>query len=265
MSTLAALAVTLRDAARDAGTLLVDLYARPDLLIDYKGAADLVTSADRAAESLIVSRIRAAYPAHRILAEESGLHAGEEPASWYVDPIDGTLNFANQIPFWSTSVAVDAGPVGRAGVVYAPLLKEFFAATSSEGASLNGYPIAARQLDPEAAIVYTHIAHGPRRLAESVAISAYLAPRVRRLRMIGSIALALAYVAAGRMDGVLQVGASAWDFMAGVLLVEETGGVTADPDGGPLRPESRGVAAAATPALLQLLLESVAQSRQAGS
>jgi myo-inositol-1(or 4)-monophosphatase len=261
VSTLAALALTLQDAAREAGALLADLYAQPDLQIDHKGDADLVTSADRAAEALIVARIRATYPAHQILAEESGLHAGEAPAHWYVDPIDGTLNFANQIPFWSTSVAVDAGPVGRAGVVYAPLLHEFFSATSGEGAVLNGNPITVRRIALEAAIVYTHIAHSPRRRAESLAISTYLAGHVRRLRMIGSIALGLAYVAAGRMDGVLQVGVSAWDFMAGVLLVEEAGGVVADPGGGPLRPESRGVAAAATPALLQLLLESVVQSR----
>ena len=80
---------------------------------------------------------------------------------------------------------------------------------------------------------------------------------------MGSIALSLAYVAAGRMDGVVQVGASPWDFMAGVLMVEETGGATADPDGGPLRPDSTGVAAAATPELLQLLLDSVASARSA--
>ena len=150
-------------------------------------------------------------------------------------------------------------------MVYAPLLNEFFSTATGTGVTLNGTPVAARRVPVSEAMVYTHIGRSPEHLAESLSISAYLGSRVRRLRMIGSIALALAYVAAGRLDGVVQMGVSAWDFMAGVLLVEATGGFTADPAGGDVHTASRGVVAASTPALLNVLLESIANAQQGRS
>lgn len=246
----------LRDTARAAGDLLLDRYRSGAFSVDAKGAFDLVTSADTAAEALILGRIRASYPDHRIVAEESGAHAGDATV-WYIDPLDGTLNFANHLPFWSTSLAVRSPGDGAAGVVYAPLLDEFFAADGT-GATLNGIPIAVRALPVHRALVYTHIGRDAGRQALSLAIAGTLAPRIYRLRMIGSLALALAYVAAGRLDGVLQIGASSWDYMAGALLVERAGGAVSGARGEPLEPGGETVVAAATPELHRLLLETIA-------
>jgi myo-inositol-1(or 4)-monophosphatase len=251
---------TLHEAARAAGALLLDTYRRHSFVVDLKGASDLVTSADRAAEALILERIHAAYPDHAVLAEESGLHTGQSGGSWYIDPLDGTINYASHLPLWCTSLAVQVGAAG-AGVVYAPLLDEFFASATGAGARLNGQPVGIRQVPARDALVYTHIGKNPERQAEALAICAFLAPRIRRLRMMGSLALALAYLAAGRLDGVLQIGAFAWDFMAGALLVREAGGIVTAPDGAPIGPDAGGVVAAATPELYAVLLESVAHAQ----
>ena len=266
MSARATLISMVEETARAAGATLLEHYNSSDLVVDLKGVADLVTSADRAAEALVLSRIRKTYPEHRVLAEESGLHSGSAAARWYVDPLDGTLNFASRLPFWCTSLAVDAAEMGRIGVVYAPLLNEYFSVVAGQGVTLNGQPILARRVNPSDALIYTPYRQECRTCpGESLAICAYLVPRVRRLRMLGSIALALAYVAAGRLDGVVQIGVSAWDFMAGVQMVEENGGVVSDPSGGPLRPDSAGVVAAATPALLHVLLDGILSAQQAQS
>jgi myo-inositol-1(or 4)-monophosphatase len=255
----AMLSTTLHEAARAAGALLLDFYRRADLTVELKGPSDLVTSADHAAEQAILARIRAAYPDHAILAEESGLHAGQRAGSWYIDPLDGTLNYASQLPYWCTSLAVQAGDV-RLGVIYAPLLDEYFA-TADAGVALNGRPTAMRHVAVGDALVYTHIGRAGPRQVEALAICTFLAPRIRRLRMMGSLALALAYVAAGRLDGVLQIGAYAWDFMAGAWLVQQAGGIVSAPDGTPIRPDAGGIAAAATPELHRTLIQSVVHAR----
>lgn len=255
----AVLATFLDETARAAGALLLDYHRRHDLVVELKGPSDLVTGADRAAEELILARIRATYPGHAILAEESGMHGGQAAGMWYIDPLDGTINYASHLPFWCTSLAARVGDA-RLGVVYAPLLDECFAVAAGVGATLNGQPVAPRRVPVGDALVYTHIGKHDARQAEALAICAFLAPRIRRLRMMGSLALALAYVAAGRLDGVLQVGAHPWDFMAGAWLVQESGGIVTAPDGPPLSPDADGIAAAATPELHAMLVQGVANA-----
>jgi myo-inositol-1(or 4)-monophosphatase len=251
-----ALAATLHETAHVAGAVLLEYYRRRDLVVDLKGASDLVTSADRAAEDAILSRLHAAYPEHAVLAEESGMHAGQSDGIWYIDPLDGTINYASHLPFWCVSLAVQAGGA-RLGMVYAPLLDELFAVTAGVSVSLNGQSIAMRHVPVDDALVYTHIGRDGPHQTEALTICTFLAPRIRRLRMMGSLALALAYVAAGRLDGVLQVGAHAWDFMAGAYLVQEAGGIVTAPDGAPIGPAAEGIAAAATPELHATLVRSV--------
>lgn len=254
----------LHECAWAAGAVLLDHYRRRDFSVDAKGASDLVTSADHATEAAILGRIRAAFPDHAVLAEESGLQVGNEDATWYIDPLDGTTNFANFLPFWCTSLAVDASHGGGAAVVYAPLLDEFFA-TAGAGATLNGQPLAVRAVPLARALVYGNIGDSRGQSGEAERIIAVLAPRIHRMRMMGSLAMALAYVAAGRFDGALQTGAEAWDFMAGAALVRAAGGLVSDTEGGPLGPRSTGVIAAATPEMHALLLEAAASRPQARS
>jgi len=254
----------LQDCARAAGAVLLDRYRRRDFSVDAKGASDLVTSADHAAEAAILGRIHAAFPNHAVLAEESGLQGDGAVATWYIDPLDGTTNFAHFLPFWCTSLAVEGAAGGRAAVVYAPLLDEFFACGDT-GATLNGQPLAVRAVPLARALVYGNVGDSRGQSGEAGRVIAVLAPRIHRMRMMGSLAMGLAYVAAGRFDGVLQTSAASWDFMAGAALVRAAGGLVSDPEGGPLGPHSAGVIAAATPEMHALLLEAAASRPRAGS
>lgn len=203
--------------------------------VDKKGVNDLVTEADLAAEAAIVRTLRAAFPDHGILAEESGRHEGRNGAVWIVDPLDGTTNFAHGLPFCAVSIALaDAGrPVH--GVVLNPFGGELFSAVAGRGATLNGRPIrvstTARLPD---ALLATGFPYDPPeamharvmgRLAAAVAAA-------RGVRRFGAAALDLCYVACGRLDGFWEEGLKPWDTAAGVLLVREAGGYVTDLDGG---------------------------------
>lgn len=258
------LVAVLHECARAAGAVLLDRYRRRDFVVDAKGTSDLVTSADHAAEAEILGRIRATFPGHAVLAEESGLQGGDGSATWYIDPLDGTTNFAHFLPFWCTSLAVEAAAGQGASVVYAPQLDEFFA-SGEAGATLNGQAVGVRSVPLARALVYGNIGDSRGQSGEAARMIAVLTPRIHRVRMMGSLAMGLAYVAAGRFDGVLQTRAAAWDFMAGAALVRAAGGLVSDPDGGPLGPRSVGVIAAATPEMHGLLLEAAASQLQPGS
>jgi myo-inositol-1(or 4)-monophosphatase len=207
-TTLDPRAATLFEAADAAGALLRDAYLRDGFVVHAKGTDDLVTSADREAEALIVRLVRARFPDHRIVAEEAGLYEGSAESVWYIDPLDGTLNFANHLGSWSTSLAVvePTGPVAAA--VVDPLYGEAFRAAEATGATLNGGRMAVRHLVPSRAIVHAYVGGTGPWQQPAAAVFTALAPRVRRLRILGSLALALAYVAAGRLDAVVQLRAS---------------------------------------------------------
>lgn len=239
--------------AAAAGRLQMERYERVER-VDFKSARDVVTEVDHLCEALILGAIREAYPADAILAEESGGHARRDgsaataPAgrTWVVDPLDGTVNYANGIPFFAVSVAlvVDGHPI--VGVVHDPSRRESFTAMAGGSATLNGHPIHCSDKDRLADFVISLGLSG-RAVATRVRV---VRKAIRIPRSMGSAALSLAYVANGRFDAFVQsVGLSTWDIAAAGLIAERSGATVTDLVGGPWfdlgrEPRSIGVIAA---------------------
>lgn len=226
----------LRDAvkiAHEAGKLLAEFY-RMRVGFELKGDFDLVTEADRASERLVVQRILAHYPDHSIVAEEGGGREGSSEFRWFVDPLDGTTNFAHGYPAFNVTIALAKGEEMIAGVVYDPLREEMFAAEKGSGAYLNDQKIrvssAGRLAD---SLVSTGFPS--RKRGQNVNIHFYyqLAMTTHGVRRGGSAALDLSYVACGRLDGFWEFGLNPWDMAAGTLLVTEAGGICTDMRGKP--------------------------------
>jgi myo-inositol-1(or 4)-monophosphatase len=226
-----------RDVAARAGSILVDRYERVER-IDHKSAKDVVTEVDHLSEQLILDAIREAYPDDGILAEESGEHhavRGEEPTlargrTWVIDPLDGTVNYANGLPFFCVSVAllVDARPA--VAVIHDPMRDETFAASAAGPATLDGRPVTASDKDKLTDLVVSLSLSG-RAVAGRIRA---VRRAIRVSRSMGSAALALAYVANGRFDAFVQAGGlSAWDIAAAGLIAERAGAVVTDMVGGP--------------------------------
>jgi myo-inositol-1(or 4)-monophosphatase len=238
-----------------AGRLLMDRYERVER-VDYKSARDIVTEVDHLSEELIIDGIRARYPDDAILAEESGEHAtgsGEAPTTgrgrvWIIDPIDGTINYANGIPFFCVSIglAIDGRPT--AGVVLDPARGELFAAAADGPATLNERVIAASDKDKLTDFVIQMALSGRAAATRARAVR----KEIRISRSMGSSALGLAYVANGRFDAFVQQGGmSNWDIAAAGLIAERAGATVTDAGGAAwfdLGRKVRAVSAVAAPA-----------------
>lgn len=208
---------------------------------------DLVTVFDKAAETTIVEGLAAARPHDAIVGEEGTDRHGSSGISWYVDPIDGTTNFVYDLPLWSTSIAAADDDGMIVGVVYAPVVGELFAATRGGGATLGGRPIhCSDRTDLALALIATGFAYAAARRQEQAAIVTDVIGAVRDIRRLGSAALDLCYVAAGRYDGYFETGLNSWDAAAGELIAREAGCRTGDHHGGPAQP---GELLVATPAI----------------
>jgi myo-inositol-1(or 4)-monophosphatase len=224
------------DLAREAGAVLGDSYERIER-IDYKSKRDVVTNADYASERLVIDAIKARFPDDAILAEESGEHAGmlrddgtNNGRTWVIDPLDGTVNYANGIPFYCVSIGlvVDATPV--VGVVLDPSRDDLYTATADGDAELDGAPIRVSTKEALSDFVVSLAVIGRGGLSRERRI----APQIRIHRRMGSAALALAYVANGRFDAFVQNGGlSPWDIAAAGLIAERSGAVVTDIKGGP--------------------------------
>ncbi|MEA3341854.1 MAG: inositol monophosphatase family protein [Chloroflexota bacterium] len=224
--------------AHEAGAIVREAFPRTALdHVGFKGAVNPVTETDTAAEDLIVSRLRAAFPHHRILAEESG---GQDwrlpgPPLWLIDPLDGTNNFAHGFPHVGISLTllVERQPV--AGVAYDPLRDEIFAATAGGGAALNGRPIHVSGVERlESAFLATGFPYDRCTAPDNnVARLDHFLRRSQGVRRAGAAVLDLAYVACGRFDGFWEIRLEPWDVAAGILLVREAGGRATDFEGGP--------------------------------
>jgi myo-inositol-1(or 4)-monophosphatase len=231
-------------------------YGRaPEGLASKTSATDPVSDADREAERVISELLSAERPDDGLVGEEGSHIEGEHSGRrWVVDPLDGTVNFLYGLRAWGVSIALEDEAGLAVGVVFNPVSGECFAAERGEGATMSGRPIHVtdcRSLDR--AMVSTGFSYESERRAEQAAALIELLPRIRDLRRAGAAALDLAYVAAGRVDAFYERGLQRWDEAAGLLLVHEAGGVTADLDG-----EPHGVVAAATPELLEELRPFVA-------
>jgi myo-inositol-1(or 4)-monophosphatase len=224
-------------AAEAAGEMLRDSFGRQHQ-IEYKGEADLVTEADEEAERMIEEVLREAFPDHGMLAEEGGETQGQDDARWIVDPLDGTTNYAHGVPFFCTSVALERAGEVVLGVVHDPMVNETYAAERGGGATLNGEPLEVSSTDePARALLGTSFADRPEELKMGLEVFGRLADLARGMRRLGSGALDLCYVAAGRLDGCYERGFSAWDVAAGVPIVEEAGGKVTDHRDSGLDPE----------------------------
>jgi myo-inositol-1(or 4)-monophosphatase len=216
------------EIARQAGSILVPYFHRR-VAVEYKGDVDLVTEADRASEAFILGRLRAYFPDHAIVAEEGGGHEAASPYCWYVDPLDGTTNFAHGFPIFAVSIGLEYKSEVIVGVVYDPARDEMFAAEKGAGAFLNGEPIRVSRVERlEEALVTTGFPSKKRHQNPNIHYYHQMNMQTHGVRRPGSAALDLAYVAAGRMDGFWEFHLQPWDLAAGRLLVEEAGGLVTD-------------------------------------
>ena len=253
-------------AAQTGARVLRELYDRPRQ-VHLKGRIDLVTDADQAAEEAVLRALRERAPGARVLAEESG-ESGSGEARFIVDPLDGTTNYAQGLPLFACTVAAEVKGRVVAGCTVDPLRGEVFRAARGTGAWLGDRRLEVSTVtDLLQAVLCTGFPYGDReKLPEMLAAFSRFTELARGTRRLGSAALDLAYVAAGRLDGFWEQGLHAWDVAAGQVLVEEAGGVATRFDGSPLDLAGGEIAAAGTglhAAILQVLREVRATSAAA--
>jgi myo-inositol-1(or 4)-monophosphatase len=237
------------EIAREAGALLREYYAK-GVETEYKGDVDIVTAADRAAEKLIRTRLGEAFPEHGVYGEEGTRERMDGEFRWYVDPLDGTTNFAHGFPQFCVSLGLEqrrgleqrtglgreaggmkTGEDGTlvAGVIYDPLRDEMFTAERGQGTRLNGKPVrVSRNAELAEALLGTGFPSRKRHASPNIHFYQEFTLRSHGVRRAGSAALDLAYVACGRMDAFWEFNLNPWDTAAGILLVEEAGGRVTD-------------------------------------
>lgn len=238
--------------AREAGTRLREFLAQ-GVATEYKGDVDLVTVADRTVEKLIRERLSETFPGHGIYGEEGTRERLDHEYRWYVDPLDGTTNFAHGLPHFSVSLGLEHRPPGlpadkdgtlAAGVIYDPMRDELFTAERGRGAFLNGHPIHVSSVPELAeALVATGFPSRKRHHSPNIHFYQEFTLRSHGVRRAGSAALDLAYVACGRYEAFWEFHLNPWDTAAGFLLVEEAGGRISDFSGETFRLDSREVLA----------------------
>jgi len=229
----------MAEIAREAGALLMDFFHQ-HVKVEYKGEADLVTVADRTSEALIRDRLRQRWPGFDILGEEGGLQDTGSDYRWYVDPLDGTTNFAHGFPVFCVSMGLDYKGNRIAGVIYDPTRDELFAAEQGSGAYLNQQRIHVSKIANLAeCLVGTGFPSHKRHKNPNIFFYHQITLHTHGVRRAGSAALDLCYVACGRLDGFWEFNLNPWDTAAGVLMVQEAGGKVTDFKGGPFQLDSR--------------------------
>ena len=252
----------MSETAKQAGSLIRSAYENVST-VSQKGMIDLVTEVDMASEQLILNQIQSAYPQATILAEETGLHHSKGNLRFVIDPLDGTVNFAHGIPYFCVLIAAQEQKATGvfqtfASVTYDPMREELFLAMQGEGATRNGKPIQVSTVDTllHSLLVtgfgYERLYQQPDNHREFCRLN-LLSQGVRRY---GSAGLDMAYVSCGRLDGYWEYGLNPWDKAAGLLLIQEAGGVTTDLKGQVAHCDSPEIVAAG-PALHRPLIEAL--------
>ncbi len=216
-------------AARHAGEVLRSFHGNLKD-IQKKGAIDLVTEADIASEKVIIETVRAAFPEHGILAEESGETRGDQRFQWIIDPLDGTTNFSHQLDLFSVSIAFALEGELQVGVVFNPMSGELFEAAAGQGATLNGRTIkASDKKEMTESLLVTGFPYNFKEMMPSLmARFGKCLSASQGVRRLGSAALDLCFVACGRFDGFWEENLNPWDTAAGVLVLREAGGKATD-------------------------------------
>lgn len=245
-------------AARKAGQVIAQGYEHHDSVkASLKSTNDYVTNIDKASESAIIDIIRAAYPDHTIITEETGVVEGKDTdVQWIIDPLDGTTNFVKKHPHFAVSIAVRVKGRTEVGVVYDPLRNELFTAVRGEGAKINETRLridSKQELD--GAIIATGFPFKQQRHMDvQFAIMQNLIEKCADFRRTGSAALDLCYVAAGRVDGFFEIGLKPWDCAAGDLIAREAGALVADFNGGHTYLSNGHIVAGPTRVLKEMLM-----------
>ena len=249
-----------RQAAELGGVELSQCFGRLENVREKGRSGDLVTEADHAAEAVVLDLLQRETPEIGVLAEESGLRQAPGDLEWCVDPLDGTTNYAHGFPFFGTSIGLTWQGIPLLGALAAPALGELFWAAPGLGSWCNDQALAVTACDRLGdALLATGFAYDrSTRLDNNYAEFAYFTHRTHGVRRAGAAALDLAYVAAGRLDGYWERGLSPWDMAAGVVLVEQAGGLVSSYDGSSLQlPSGRIIASGASihPALVHGLAQ----------
>lgn len=214
----------VKKLSRQAGMILKEGYGK-EHTVEYKGPIDLVTEIDRKSEDFLVSEIQKTFPDHSIITEESGKYAGQKGKRWFIDPVDGTSNYSRGVPLFSVSIAYAENGEMKIGCVYDPLRDECFNAEKGQGAFLNETPIQVSETDTLInAMLVTGFPYDMTQGDNNIQHFTDISMQVHSVRRLGSAALDLVYVAAGRLDGYWEIGIEAWDIAAGTLIIEEAGG-----------------------------------------
>lgn len=224
----------LEGLARKAGAILRAGFNRKKQIY-FKGVIDLVTDVDQDAERFLIGEIQKRFPAHSIVAEESGVTPGTDHGTWYLDPMDGTVNFAHGFPHFGVSIGyADAGKM-QLGVVYDPMRDECFSAAAGVGAWLNSVPLQASQAtDLNTCVLITEFGYDVRTHPHNnLDLFAYFSLHTQGVRRTGSAALDLCYAASGRADGYWELRLNPWDVAAGGLIAEQSGARVTKVDGSP--------------------------------
>ncbi|HEY2980058.1 MAG TPA: inositol monophosphatase family protein [Anaerolineales bacterium] len=248
----------IEDLARRAGAILRAGY-EDEHQVDYKGVIDLVTEVDHQSEAFLLGEIQRLFPDGHILTEETGSIKGSDDSLWYIDPLDGTVNYAHQIPIFAVSIAYASRGVLELGAVYDPSRDEMFSAARGLGARLNGRPIRPSAADDlQRSLLVTGFPYDAWNTAQdNFANFVKLAKLTQGVRRLGSAALDACYVAAGRFDGFWELSLKPWDVAAAGLIAQEAGAIVTDIDGQPdflAQPQS---IVAAAPGLHAKLLEAL--------
>ncbi|MBN2046094.1 MAG: inositol monophosphatase [Anaerolineales bacterium] len=226
----------LKAMATRAGEILRAGFEQPNRGLQLKREIDVVTETDLKSEKYLLEQINTRFPDHHIVAEESGENHGDQRCTWYIDPLDGTSNFAHGLPIFSVSIGYARDGDLTLGVVYDPIRDEMFSAEKGKGAFLNDVPIrAAAQTELRHSMVVTGFPYD--RFTSPINNLAFFnafALKVRSIRRLGSAALDMCYVAAGRFNGYWEFKMESWDIAAGTLIAREAGAhvtkMNGDPD-----------------------------------
>jgi myo-inositol-1(or 4)-monophosphatase len=215
--------------AKEAGRIALDGFHQIHD-IQMKSALDVVTEIDHACERALMDHIQRDFPTHAIITEESGELKGDTDHCWYIDPLDGTINYSHRLPVYATSIAYARNGKMQLGVVYDPSRDECFSAERGKGAWLNGELIHVSACESlQKSILTTGLpSHDEVNLERNLRLIGYLTRNTQGVRRLGSVAIALCYTACGRTDGHWDLGSTPWDIAACALITEEAGGTVTD-------------------------------------